>query len=87
MAFRTLRYRICSNSHKLKHLGIVIVNSVKVGHVQYAILASLQMCVYTKPHPKITRDSLIELSMQFFFSSSRYYSYALQQGIVEWNAL
>ena len=36
--------------------GIVIVNSVKAGHVQYAILASLQMCVYTKPHPKITRD-------------------------------
>ena len=76
MAFRKLRYRICSNSHTLKHLGIVIVNSVKVGHVQYAILASLQMCVYTKPN-----------SMQFFFSSSRYYSYALQQGIVEWNAL
>ena len=40
MAFRKLRYRICSNSHTLKHLGIVIVNSVKVGHVQYAILAS-----------------------------------------------
>ena len=69
MAFRKLRYRICSSSHTLKHLGIVIVNSVKVGHVQYAILASLQMCVYTKPHPKITRDSLIELSMHFFFQA------------------
>ena len=35
---------------------MVIVNPVKDGHVQYAILGSLQMCIYTKPHSKITRD-------------------------------
>ena len=35
----------------------------------HAILESLQTCIYTKRHPRITRDWLIDLSMQFFSSS------------------